>query len=1203
MVCSNPPHPFSSRDDTEEDYDGPSTSLPQDQHQREQTSNDAITQTTQTHQESAQEDPAAVPSSIKSEQNDGRTIYYCVTGSTAHSRIVPLLPSHWVNVTRTTTALKLPKLNFVWENAPRKATQSHCNTLACYSHLPNGTRILDDKWVLAKLFAHDAADSNETSNHLVGNLETHCFQGIRGFWNWVFQQQRQKQQHAGKDSGQFEPELNHGDEEEPVPSHDHIDMSNGAEDESSTWRTVAWPDLAWPSDRDLVPLSMGKDVAAIKESSHWWVIKDASCNGAGGIWFVDVHEPSTWTPFLRAVHHPSTTYSTSPTMQQGYHQAFQVKDESGSLKTTTTNGSFPSSISSVGPTNSSTTEKRTNSPSYSSPPRFVAQRYVLPMVLYHGRKCHVRVYATITCHGQAFVHEQAFLHVANQPFVVGGNNQSQPDPEQHLTNCCANSHNAALFAGEICANLQLTRTQQRQQQLQEHSNKTEVLIQAETMLDQGQQAVVALGEFYPSIAATVAALAKRAMPFLDGGQANGGFEYLGLDFILSTTSSGTHMAYLLEVNAPPSQDTATGLPHAERVHNTVLQDWIHHWIIPHVEKARQMDSDTIQLGPSGGWRCVYEPPVSSPSAVSFVPKVPSKAMWLNRIKWALFEQKLDKQLEKQGKNIRKGASAMKDLLSSQQQVDQLTLEARQHFAYYTLSSKTHSKPRPMLSSSTKSPNPSSHVKTPFVFFENAGGTQVPQSVVDRMTTSLQQRHRAVIGKASVERAHAALYEFMDTNSEHFEIGLGTNATSLLAMVASTVQLSSSRRNPDNEHPGQKPCQEVGDLEASREPPLHQEQVEIVIAVENHMANVTPWLNYQLQQQHNLNQQDQSNPPVRIKWWTIQTENKKVSTAMPRGDTSQTEISDTPSADIDSSVEDPCTWSRNLKDLMNERTRIVAISHASNVLGELRDLHKIGRLVRAHAPHARIVVDGVAAVPHVHVSLNELVDCVDYYVWSCHKVFGPHCGVLFHRKRENSDMREGIGGGLGGGTANYEACEGIVGMVEYFKQFGGGNIPNAFHKIEQIEQALAHRLLEGLRLSPRVEILESSLSLTKDKGSCSDANFGTFPRRLPLVSLKHSHWSSPELEKACHKAGFICRSGTFLATDQLLDELLSPQAEDCVGEKTKTNDKSGESDKITAGTDENTLRRPMILRFSMVHYNALHEVEQLLDFLYSLPGWF
>ena len=47
---------------------------------------------------------------------------------------------------------------------------------------------------------------------------------------------------------------------------------------------------------------------------------------------------------------------------------------------------------------------------------------------------------------------------------------------------------------------------------------------------------------------------------------NGGFEYLGMDFILSEGGK----TYLLEVNAPPSQDTATGLSHAENLHNAVM---------------------------------------------------------------------------------------------------------------------------------------------------------------------------------------------------------------------------------------------------------------------------------------------------------------------------------------------------------------------------------------------------------------------------------------------------------------------------------------------------------------------------------------------------------------------------------------------------------------------------------------------------------
>ncbi len=97
--------------------------------------------------------------------------------------------------------------------------------------------------------------------------------------------------------------------------------------------------------------------------------------------------------------------------------------------------------------------------------------------------------------------------------------------------------------------------------------------------------VGALAQFFPSIKACITTLAKRVFPFLQGGQANHGFEYLGTDFMLSYNDDGQPVAYILEVNAHPSQDTATGLPHAENVHDDVLLDLTTFWVLPHIRRS------------------------------------------------------------------------------------------------------------------------------------------------------------------------------------------------------------------------------------------------------------------------------------------------------------------------------------------------------------------------------------------------------------------------------------------------------------------------------------------------------------------------------------------------------------------------------------------------------------------------------------------
>jgi cysteine desulfurase/selenocysteine lyase len=80
-----------------------------------------------------------------------------------------------------------------------------------------------------------------------------------------------------------------------------------------------------------------------------------------------------------------------------------------------------------------------------------------------------------------------------------------------------------------------------------------------------------------------------------------------------------------------------------------------------------------------------------------------------------------------------------------------------------------------------------------------------------------------------------------------------------------------------------------------------------------------------------------------------------------------------------------------KDLLNEKTRLVAVGHVSNSLGTVNPVKEIIDL--AHAQGVPVLVDGAQAVSHMAVDVREL-DC-DFYCFSSHKMFGPTgIGVLY-----------------------------------------------------------------------------------------------------------------------------------------------------------------------------------------------------------------
>ena len=74
---------------------------------------------------------------------------------------------------------------------------------------------------------------------------------------------------------------------------------------------------------------------------------------------------------------------------------------------------------------------------------------------------------------------------------------------------------------------------------------------------------------------------------------------------------------------------------------------------------------------------------------------------------------------------------------------------------------------------------------------------------------------------------------------------------------------------------------------------------------------------------------------------------------------------------------------NLKPLLSEKTRLVTLTHASNVLGTIHDIKAIAEAVHAANPRALVCVDAVAYAPHRQVDVKDLG--VDFYSFSWYKV--------------------------------------------------------------------------------------------------------------------------------------------------------------------------------------------------------------------------
>jgi len=100
--------------------------------------------------------------------------------------------------------------------------------------------------------------------------------------------------------------------------------------------------------------------------------------------------------------------------------------------------------------------------------------------------------------------------------------------------------------------------------------------------------------------------------------------------------------------------------------------------------------------------------------------------------------------------------------------------------------------------------------------------------------------------------------------------------------------------------------------------------------------------------------------------------------------------------------DPATGEldrRGLEALLGPRTRVVAFTHCSNVVGSIHAVRELTDL--AHRAGAWAFVDGVAFAPHGLPDLRELG--VDAYYFSLYKVYGPHLGAMFLRREVNAAL--------------------------------------------------------------------------------------------------------------------------------------------------------------------------------------------------------
>ena len=218
----------------------------------------------------------------------------------------------------------------------------------------------------------------------------------------------------------------------------------------------------------------------------------------------------------------------------------------------------------------------------------------------------------------------------------------------------------------------------------------------------------------------------------------------------------------------------------------------------------------------------------------------------------------------------------------------------------------------------------------------------------------------------------------------------------------------------------------------------------------------------------------------------------------------------------------------LLDLLNPKTKLVAVGLASNSVGSVNEVERITSA--AHEVGAWVYLDAVHYAPHGPIDVRAL-NC-DFLACSAYKFFGPHVGVVYGKKEHMERLRpykvrpapDEIPDCWETGTQNHEGLAGLIAAVDYLadvgRRFGGaacedqrdvserrGLVVAGMEAIQQYERGLAERLIQGL-LGIEGLTFYGITDLTK------------FERRVPTVSIRVEGRHPREIAESLGRRGLF-----------------------------------------------------------------------------------
>ncbi|QBX36048.1 cysteine desulfurase-like protein [Paracoccus liaowanqingii] len=388
----------------------------------------------------------------------------------------------------------------------------------------------------------------------------------------------------------------------------------------------------------------------------------------------------------------------------------------------------------------------------------------------------------------------------------------------------------------------------------------------------------------------------------------------------------------------------------------------------------------------------------------------------------------------------------------------------------------------------------------WVFFDNAGGSQIAQPALDRMVEFLTHRNVQIGGSYAVSQAAAQA------------LAAGRQAAATLVNAA----------RPDEIVFGPSTTVLMGNLmQAMRRQFVPGD--EVIVTMADHESNIGPWTRLE-------------EFGVILKVWPLNAQTMDLQLA-------------------------------DLEPLMSERTRLVCVTHVSNILGKVHPIADFARFI--HDRGALICVDAVAYAPHRLIDVRAWD--VDYYVFSLYKAYGPH-GALMYGKY---DLLAGLDGlyhyfygkdkvtaKLEPGNPSYEAAYATDGILAYLTGLARHHgavgddralLAAAYGLITAQEDLLTDRLLAWLGARNDCRIIGEAANRDST--------------RVPTIAFRFDGLDSGQLTRAMDDHGIAMRFGDFHSR-RLVEHL----GEDHEGG---------------------------VLRVSMVHYNTVAQVDRLTEALTAI----